>query len=47
MKWANASGLITGVSDTELRPQGNATRAEVAMLMMRFCETAAGMNAQN
>ena len=47
MRWANAESLINGTTDTALSPQGNATRAEVATLMMRFCETAAGMDARN
>ncbi len=37
MAWANAQGLITGVTKTTLEPQGNATRAQVATLLMRFC----------
>lgn len=41
MQWANAEGLITGVTNTTLNPQGNATRAEVATILMRFCETIA------
>ena len=38
MRWANAEGLITGVTGTTLNPRGNATRAEVATILMRFCE---------
>lgn len=38
MAWANAAGLITGRSQTALAPSGAATRAEVAMILMRFCE---------
>ncbi len=38
MAWANAEGLITGVTKTTLEPQGNATRAQVATILMRFCE---------
>ncbi len=41
MAWANAQGLITGVTPTTLVPQGNATRAQVATILMRFCETVA------
>jgi len=40
MKWANAKGLIKGYEDSTLRPQGNATRAEVAAIMHRFVEAA-------
>ena len=38
MKWANASGLITGRSATTLAPDGNTTRAEAAAILMRFIE---------
>ena len=41
MRWANATGLITGNTSTTLNPKGNATRAEVATILMRFCETVA------
>ncbi len=38
MQWANAMELITGTSDTTIDPQGDATRAQVAAILMRFCE---------
>lgn len=38
MRWANSVGLITGRTDTTLVPKGTATRAEVATILMRFCE---------
>ena len=38
MQWANENGLITGRTDTTLAPQSTATRAEVATILMRFCE---------
>ncbi len=38
MKWANAEGLITGTTATTLSPAGDASRAEVATILMRFCE---------
>lgn len=41
--WANAEGLINGVTLTTLVPQGNATRAQVATILMRFCENVAEM----
>ena len=41
MKWANAEGLITGRTATTLVPAGNATRAEIATILMRFCEDVA------
>ena len=36
MSWAVAEGLISGVTSTELQPQGNATRAQVAAILQRF-----------
>lgn len=41
MQWANAKDIIRGISDTILDPQGNAVRAQVAALFMRFCENTA------
>ena len=41
MAWANGAGLITGTSATTLTPAGNATRAQVATILMRFCENIA------
>ncbi len=41
MSWANKAGLIGGVSATTLQPQGSATRAQVATILMRFCENVA------
>lgn len=38
MAWANSAELITGTSATTLTPAGNATRAQVATILMRFCE---------
>ena len=38
LQWANAAGVVTGKSGSKLDPQGNATRAEVAAMLMRFCE---------
>lgn len=42
MQWANAEGLITGNTTTTINPIGNATRAEVATILMRFCENIVG-----
>ena len=42
LSWANAAGLVNGVRSggaDYLRPQGNATRAQVAAILHRFCET--------
>ena len=38
MQWACGAGVITGVTDATLVPQGVATRAQVAAMLMRFCE---------
>ena len=40
MQWAVGSGLLNG-SDGALNPQGYATRAEIAAILMRFCENIA------
>ena len=37
--WAVNAGLISGTSATTLTPQGSATRAEIATILMRFVET--------
>ena len=41
MQWANGAGLIQG-SDNNLMPKGNATRAQAAAILHRFCETVTG-----
>lgn len=38
LQWAVGTGLITGTSSTTLSPQDTATRAQVATILMRFCE---------
>ena len=38
MNWAGSVGLINGVAEGELAPQGNATRAQIATILMRYCE---------
>ena len=42
MQWANAEGLINGVTETTLEPNGSATRAQVATIFMRFVENLVG-----
>ena len=37
MQWAVANGIVNG-SNGKLNPQNNATRAEDAAILMRFCE---------
>ncbi len=39
MQWAVRTGLINGI-DGKLAPQGSATRAQLAVLMQRYCEAA-------
>ena len=40
MAWAVDAGLITGMGDGTLAPQGSATRAQTAVILMRFAKTA-------
>ena len=39
MAWAVETGLIQGVTGDTLRPQGEATRAQVSTILQRFVET--------
>lgn len=38
MAWVVEHGIITGMTDTTLEPQGTATRAQCAAMLMRFVE---------
>ena len=38
LSWAVAEGLLQGFEDDSLRPQSTATRAQIATILMRFCE---------
>lgn len=38
LAWAFAVGLLTGTSDTTMAPTGEASRAQIAVIMMRFCQ---------
>ncbi|MBR3871021.1 MAG: S-layer homology domain-containing protein, partial [Clostridia bacterium] len=38
LKWATANGIING-AEGNINPKGNATRAEVAQMIMNFCNT--------
>ena len=38
MQWACGAGIINGMGDGTLRPQGKTTRAEAATMLMNFCE---------
>lgn len=37
LEWACAKGIVNGTSTGYLTPQGNATRAQLAAMLMRFC----------
>ena len=41
LAWANETGLIVGTSTTTLTPDGSATRAQVATIVMRFMQNIA------
>lgn len=41
MQWANANGIVNGMTETTLAPQDTATRAQVATMLMNFCENVA------
>ena len=41
LSWAVAEGLLQGFEDDSLQPGGTATRAQIATILMRFCETVA------
>ena len=36
LAWANAAGLVSGRSETELAPAGTALRSEVAAILARY-----------
>ena len=38
IQWACGAGVMNGKSGSKLDPKGYATRAEVAAMLMRFCE---------
>lgn len=38
MSWAVAAGLINGTSAVTISPNGTATRAQLAAILLRFCE---------
>ena len=41
LEWANAEGLVNGMGDGRIAPQGSAVRAQAATILMRFCENIA------
>ncbi len=38
MTWAVENGIIQGMTETTLAPKGTATRAQVATILMRYCQ---------
>ena len=38
MLWAVENGIVSGMGNNTLAPQGDATRAQVAQIMMNFCD---------
>jgi hypothetical protein len=43
VKWAVGAGLISGIDNNDVKdlaPQGNASRAQMAAILQRFCEAA-------
>ncbi len=45
--WANSFELINGIGDNELSPKASATRAQIATILMRFCEMISDYKGQN
>jgi Spy/CpxP family protein refolding chaperone len=43
MQWAVGVGVIGGMGDGTINPQGNTTRAQIARVMQQFCEIKAGI----
>lgn len=41
LSWAKAVGLLNGVGDATMAPQDTATRAQIAAVLQRYCETIA------
>ena len=44
LKWANATGLITGTSATEISPKAEVQRSQLAAILKRFCLNVIGEN---
>ncbi len=38
IQWACGESIVTGTSQTTIEPKGDATRAQVATIIMRYCE---------
>ena len=41
LQWAVGTGLVSGTSSTTLSPKGTATRAQAAVILVRFIGLAA------
>ena len=39
MAWAVQAGILSGMGSGQLSPTTGATRAQVAAMLMRFCQT--------
>ena len=46
IEWAVADGLIQGRGENQLAPEANATRAEIATILMRYCQKYVDNNSQ-
>ena len=44
LKWANGAGIITGTKEGNIDPQGNAVRAQVAAMFMRYIAYIEGLS---
>ena len=42
MSWAVSVGLINGMTETTISPKSTATRAQVATILMRYCQLILG-----
>ena len=47
ISWAYEKGIMTGKDGNRIDPSGNATRAEVAAVIMRFSELISGTREMN
>ena len=45
LQWAVGEGIISGVTETTIQPQGTATRAQVAQVLMTFCQNKEALDA--
>lgn len=43
MAWAVSNGVVSGTTDTTLSPAGTATRAQIAVVMVRYIENELGV----